>query len=303
MKNLRKVFGIMLFATMALMTSCLMFDTGTAPTITWKQNVDTVKQGVATVVTFEITIAPDLVAGSSITNFCIDYDTITYVDKLYTDSVKTQYYTFKYTVPADAEEGSIDLIFSSTDNNSLTTVETASIIVTKDGGGGVDPITAVLLTKNGTLGYNSTSLTNNTMMLICDADGTIANATSADADLAFAWQDGYGYSVCSPNAAWIKTLFNYNSVTYNNTSKHSTKIMKYSGDYANLTETIVDNLVISSGTLTGGGNGVQNLSSGDMVAFETQSGQKGVLKIISNAKITKSLNYEVKYQKPNSSTK
>jgi len=300
MKNLKRVLGIMFFAILAILTGCITFDNGAGPSITWTQDIDTVKVGNETVVTFEFKIEPDLLAGNSIETFYIEYDTLILVEENYTDSAKTQYYTFKYTVPSDTEVGEISFTVSAIDNNGSTSVEMATIVVAEDGGGG--PVVVELLTKSGTLGYNSTNL-DNKMMLVCDDNGTITNAYSTAADLAFVWQNGYGYSICSPDANWIKSLFNYNSVTYDNNSKHNTKIMKFTGDYANLTETYVDGLTIISNTVNEGGNGVQYLSNGDMIAFETQSGQKGVLKIISNAKTTKNMTFEIKYQKPNSSVK
>jgi hypothetical protein len=136
------------------------------------------------------------------------------------------------------------------------------------------------------------------MMYVLGADGvTTANGSSTDGDLAFVWQNTYGYSICSPDAEWIKTLFSYNGQNYTTSDKKNTKIMKYNGSWDDLNQETINALQITSETVDGGGNGVQNLGQDDIIVYETADGRKGALLVKTNAKVTKYMTADLKYQK------
>ncbi len=301
MKKKKNMLAILLIA-FSIITSCQrceIFPSGEGPTITWKQNLDTVIQGEETIVIFDIEITPDLTAGNYIEEFCIDTDTVTLVSEFYNDSSMTRNYTFQYQVKAEVEKGDLSFTLTATDNQDATCVEMATIVVAekKD----VDPEND-FITKTCEFYYNSESLTfNNKMMFVCTDEGLIADATDLNADLAFAWQNDFGYSICSPNAKWIKTLFNFNGIVYNTADKKTTKIMLYTGgSFEDITDETLQNLVVQNVEVSGGGNGLNHLQNDDLVAFETQSGQKGIIKVVNNSKVLKQLFCEIKYQTENS---
>ena len=53
---------------------------------------------------------------------------------------------------------------------------------------------------------------------------------------------------------------------------------------------------VTTSTVAGGGNGVQNHNEGDIVVFETADGRKGALLVTTNAKITKYMTADLMYQ-------
>ncbi len=202
---------------------------------------------------------------------------------------------YEYVVPANADTSKfISIVVTAIDGKSgESNTETFNIKVS------VKPPSypEIVSTKDVKATYISTTLTNE-MMYVLGTDGvTTANGSSTDGDLAFVWQNTYGYSVCSPDAQWIADLFIANGVTYTTSDKKNTKIQKYSGNWADLNEETINALQITSETVQGGGNGVQGLSEGDILIYETADGRKGAIKITSNAKITKYMTADFVYQK------
>ena len=218
-------------------------------------------------------------------------DTVLYSSDFSNNSNSTEYIDFDYTVPNDAQGGE-QIIFTleATDAYSgNVTTETLTIEI---------EASPTLIESTFSLEYSSTTLTN-TMMLVCDPSGiSVAGGSSTEGDLAFVWNNIYGYSIVSPDAYWIAELYSYNGITYTTSDKKNTKIQQYTGSYSwsDLNATRIEDLYIYSSTITGGGNGVQGVNTGNILAFETEDGRKGVFLVTSNNKVTKLMSAEVKYQ-------
>jgi len=98
--------------------------------------------------------------------------------------------------------------------------------------------------------------------------------------------------ICSPNSTQLSTLYGYNSKTYNNNTV--TKLQKLSGvDYASVDAAYVDAM-----TVTPVSSGYTQVIAGDVIAFETATGVKGVTKIVSvtSTKGVAPVTYSVKVQ-------
>ena len=302
MKKLRVILGsFTLIALLALLTACPK-PSPDNPTITVTQDIDSVVLGVETVVTFTVAVNPDVTNGSKITKLeIVAPDTAQNFMKDDYDSESTVNHIYEYTVAADVEVGELNFTFTGYDDQDNSVVEGTLFITVAE----TVPIYAVIVEWTGSLEYSSTSLTN-TMMLVCDADGgTTGGGTETNADLAFVWQTTYGYSVVSPDAAWIAELYSYNGITYTTADKNNTQIMLYTGGlaWADFTAEIIDGLEITTSTVTGGGNGVQSVNTGDILVFNTADGQKGAFLVTSNSKVTKNMAGEAKYQSEGSSSK
>ena len=300
MKKLSVLLGTFTMIVMvALFSAC--DKTYDVPTVTVTQDVDTVVLGVETVVTFTVAVTPDVTNGSKITKLeIVAPDTAQNFMKDDYESASTVNHTFEYTVAADVEAGELNFTFTGYDDQDQSKIEgTVFITVAAP----AEPTFPVLVDWTGSLEYSSSTL-GNTMMLVCGVDGaTTGGGTETNADLAFVWQSTYGYSVVSPDAAWIADLYSYNGITYSTSDKNNTQIMLYTGEWADLTDEVIDGLIITTATVTGGGNGVQGVNTGDILVYKTADGQKGAFLVTSNSKITKNMAGEAKYQGEGSSSK
>ena len=147
--------------------------------------------------------------------------------------------------------------------------------------------------SNITLQYISTSLYNN--MMLITSDGTTADGNSTNGDIALIWQSTYGYSLCSPDAEWITELYSWNGITYTTDDKKHTKIMLLSSaNFDDINADYLEELNITEQTVAGGGVGVTDLYVSDIVAFETNTGKKGVLQVVTNSKLTKNMTMDIK---------
>ena len=212
------------------------------------------------------------------------------VDSTY-NSTSTVTYAYNYTVPSDATVGS-DIVLSFEATDALSDLKTNEIITITVEAGTPNIYTASDVVSN----YVSTTLDNSMIFDLGETSVEMQGGDFADGELAFVWQNTYGYSVVSPNAAWIATLYGYNGITYSTSDKQETKIMSYTGQWADLTQEAIDALTITTETVEGGGNGVQNLSEGDIVVFETADGRKGALKVKTNAKVSMNMTADLTYQ-------
>lgn len=142
---------------------------------------------------------------------------------------------------------------------------------------------------NTTLNYNSTKAS--TGSAFCASTRQAVPATSSDADFCVGTQGQYGTFVCSPNASLLKQCYDANGITYSNNK--SAKIQNLGNadiqDYYDVNT--IENMSVSSDYLDGKsslGVGVNQLSSGQVIAFQTSDGCKGVAKM-SFSKVTKAV--------------
>lgn len=250
-------------------------------------------------VDFSVVLTPQTIDKGELGAFTVrdNNDSTIYTDD-FSKETNSKTVTVSYTVPETAVAGTtITLTFEAVDGKSgQSNAAQANITV-------VSGVPQMVTANNIQSTYNSTTL-DNKMMFVLGSDGvTLDGGNSTDGDLAFVWQNDYGYSICSPNADWIAELFSYNGVTYTTSDKKITKIQRYNGDvtFDNLTAEDLDSLTVTTETVQGGGNGVQDLNEGDVIVFETQDGRKGALEVITNAKVTKNMTANLKYQATSSS--
>lgn len=142
---------------------------------------------------------------------------------------------------------------------------------------------------NTTLNYNSTKAS--TGSAFCASTRQAVPATSSDADFCVGTQGQYGTFVCSPNASLLKQCYDANGITYSNNKSAKIQDLGYADiqDYYDVNT--LENMSVSSDYLDGKsslGVGVNKLSSGQVIAFQTSDGCKGVAKM-SFSKVTKAV--------------
>ncbi len=138
------------------------------------------------------------------------------------------------------------------------------------------------------LDYNSV---NPSSLGAFDADSkTVVANNNPDADLVLCWQNNYGYVVTQPKSALLSQLYEANNKQYNNTNTCTIqnlgqKDISYFADKYTL-----DDMSVKSGTIPNlaGTNQVQ-VEPGDVIAFQTRGGAKGVAKISSLSKVSKKM--------------
>lgn len=261
-----------------------------SPEVTLEPNSDTVGVVAAPGESVEFTFA----MSSEYTDASWQYDIYEGANELVAKTDYTVAATYTFEVPADAAKGdSYTLVFTAyigEEDNMVTNSKSVTI--------DVDPGFPVLTVYSGvTMTYVSTDA--GSSFLLNTSDGQMYPGDNADAsalDIAFVWQNTYGYSLVSPDAGWIADLLSINGETYTTSDKNHTKIMKYTGTWEDLTDEAVDALTVTEAEITGGGFGVQGVEEGEIIVFETAAGTKGAIKVGTNAKVTKNMTADVKVQ-------
>lgn len=118
-------------------------------------------------------------------------------------------------------------------------------------------------------------------------------------DFVLIYDETLGFVLASPSAFFVSTSLLDFGLTYNTSGKNHTRITRFTTPmgavtpkflyYMEVTDSFIDNN-------TGNGVGEENLEVGDMLAFETNDGRKGVLQVTSVNHNTKSLSFYMKIQ-------
>ncbi|MBN2892678.1 MAG: hypothetical protein JXL97_12490 [Bacteroidales bacterium] len=242
-------------------------------------------------VSFVYVIIPDLLSDGELGEFYVrDSIGSEYFHEIYS-GLNSVTDSFLYTVPDSAALGdTIKFVFTAVDGNSDYVTTSYAVIIVDEG------YPEIVEASNITSEFISTSLTTKMMFDLTSSGVTMEDGQFIDGELAFIWYDTIGYSICSPNADLIALLFNENGITYSTEDKQVTKIMKYIGDWKDLTQTSINNLSIISDTLYNGDIGVLDLIEGDIIVFETTDGRKGALLVNTNSKAEKLMNSDLKFQ-------
>ncbi len=140
------------------------------------------------------------------------------------------------------------------------------------------------------LSYNSTNP--NEQSAFCARSQQTVAASSGDADICAGWQNQYGYFLCSPNASLLKDCYDANGKNYSNPNRTKIKSLGSADieDYSDVNS--LENLYVSSENIDGKsslGNGVNQLSVGQVIAFETGDGCKGVAQVSNHSKVSKTI--------------
>lgn len=280
MKKLNVILGTFMVAVVALLASCNP-DPETYVTITVDTNNVSIAPGES--YTFEITMTPDMVEEGQVGDMTIAEGSVVLDSASFNSSSEVKH-SFTYTVASDAVEGTdISLaveVFDAVSGNGST--ETISITV------GAVPNVVVSHTAL-TLNYDngSTGFASSTPMLKIekDMDNATVNCTVVgpeEGNVGLVYQSQYGNALASPDASWLETMYTINGASYSANGKTHTKLMKFTGDYDALTVEDIQNMTVTEEYLAGNdanGVAVDNLASGDYVAFETADGVKGVFKV------------------------
>lgn len=298
MKKMKLFLGLAFVAVATFLVSC-------NPTGALQITVtpESVSAAPGETVTFDVVLTPDAINSVNLGTFTIsqNLDSTIYTQDMQGAS-NSKTVSFDYTVPSDATLGNdIVLSFMITDPNGNNPASKVATIT-------VGTSTPQLVDAHGMQAtYTSTTLADNFMFKLGTSHVTMVNGNATDGDLAFVWQNTYGYSVVSPDCPWITELYGYNNITYSTADKKTTKIMKYTaGTWADLTAGAIDSLTVTTSTVSsanGSGNGVQGLNQGDIVVYQTADGRKGALLVKTNAKTTKYMTADLKYQGTSSAGK
>jgi len=287
MKNVKFLFGAIALFAVTFLASCTS-DSSVSVSLT--QSADTVAPGEA--VTFAVSVNPDAIDGGYLgdVSIVLASDNTGLFDTTLSGT-SSQQFDYIYTVPADAAVGTdITLNFTATDAKTGITKTTAATIYVASG------LPEIVTASDIISNYVSNSKDNDMMFILEETGVSTGGGDVTNGDLAFVYQNTYGYSVVSPNSAWIASLYSYNNITYTTADKRETKIALYSGAWADLTQETINDLDITTSTVAGGGNGLQNLNEGDIVVFETADGRKGALLVKTNAKISMYMTADFAYQ-------
>lgn len=290
------ILAMMLLAVVAMnFTACTPTET-TIPTITVEAattndyapgNVVSYAVAVATtnkeLKTFTVAVA----GGDAVTDATVNAPAGTFSDATassFSADLTTVAFTYTFTVGDIAAGTEIAMTFTVEDDE-----ETNDAVKTFTVGASAPAISTYSAVG---LSYTSTSLSDASMF---DAEtGTAVSASAGTGDFALAWQTAYGYSVVSPDAQWLEDLYWANTIVYTKTT--TTKIQKLTGVSASeIDASYINDMTVTSSTVTGGGNGIQNMLTGDMFAYETASGLKGV-GTITFSKVTKTASFTVVQQ-------
>jgi len=286
-----------------------------APTITVTQDVDTVYYSAAkagTTVTFTVVMTPDVNNGGDVSTFIVTEGTKELLNKDLGGSASSKTETYAYVVSDTIKTAqTISLTFEVQDADGRGNTKKAYIYVMEEA---VTGPTLVEFTGK-TLNYNNaiSSWATSTPFFDLDVDGITAvapTAAVADIDLGLTTQITYKVSLASPDASWYQAMATANGASYLAEGKNHTKLQKVTvTDWATVTAEYIDALTITESYVAGvtlNGVGVTNLANGEIIAFETADGVKGLLKVTnlsSSVKATASITCDGKIVVPASSGK
>ncbi len=184
--------------------------------------------------------------------------------------------SFTMVIPTDVPAGTdVELTFEVTTDKDTSATATQSFTVTSALTEKSDLVSDGSYTSSSQNGFDVESL-------------SIVGVDKGE-DFVLIHNSAVGNAIYSPNAKQLSTLYAYNNVTYSNTTE--TKLQKVTKDFATVDAAYLSSLAVTSSTVTGGGIGVEKLAVGDVIAFETTDGTKGVIKItaVDNAKSTSAI--------------
>ena len=122
-----------------------------------------------------------------------------------------------------------------------------------------------------------------------DSKKVVANNNQA-ADLVLCWQNNYGYVITQPKSSLLSQLYEANNKSYNNTNTCTIQNLgqqnlSYYADKNTLYE-----MSVKSGSIPNlQGTNIVQVEPGDIIAFKTNKGTKGVAQISSLSKVTKKI--------------
>jgi hypothetical protein len=283
-----------LFAAIAVLGIVGLFSACTEETyVTITVNPATVTAAPGSVVTFVYTLSPDAINNGELGDFFVDQADGT---NLYTETYSggnSITDSVDITIPNNATVGTdLVLTFRAIDGKSGMEKSTTVTITVESGLPTLVTLTGKTLNYNngGTSSWNSSTpfygIGNTEISLLSPS------ATASDIDVALCYQATYGVVLASPDASWFETMANVNTnVGWTASGKNHTKLEKLNGvTWDQVTNEYLSTLTVTQTYVAGNSsNGVAatNLVNGDLVAFETADGIKGVFQVTANSKDAK----------------
>lgn len=125
------------------------------------------------------------------------------------------------------------------------------------------------------------------------------NEIAHNFDIVMLYDQNDGFVLASPDAFYVKLKMSSLGYNYDDTEQRTTKFLKFSTDFEQITPKFVYNLNIKDSYIdenAGYGYGIASLQKNNTVAFETDEGKKGVLIIDSLNADKKMMQFRVKVQ-------
>ncbi len=257
------------------------------------KSADTAYAGIITDVKFEIKLLPDLITESYPSKLVIKEGNII-IDSINFYSKQEVTHNFDYHVTAEDVPRNVELTFYIYDDNNKFSTEYSNLVIAK-----YPPPS--FIKSSGIFFFSTTSLNYSMMLIFKDTSCYTADAHNINGDITFIWQPEYNYTLASPDAETIATVYDDAGITYSYAGRKHSSIMEYSGEFNDITELELNEIVFTETILRRGGSGVEMLLIGDKIAFQLQDGRKGILEVLSCAKkgekLNKSMYFNVIFQK------
>jgi hypothetical protein len=265
MKKLNVLVLALLALTLGFTTSCDP-EGGTdfaAPTVAFTQGNQTVDPGTAVVLTGTVKASAGL---DEIVFFKGDVSYGDAITRFDTDTT----HSFSVTIPADQVEETFPFEVQATDKDGQTGKATATVTVT------TEP-TLSITEHTGVTMYAQDAANNMAFNAANGSAGTTSAIAADDIDLLLIFQnaDDRKHGLYAPSDGFVGTMAAYGSWDWSGTH-NATKVSASTMDFANVTAEDIDGMSVS-------GSAVTVLAVGDVVAFETVDGYKGLIKVSATA--------------------
>lgn len=166
-------------------------------------------------------------------------------------------------------------------------------------------ISSIVEYKNVSLNFVSTDLGAKNCFVAKDGTQVGANGTGFDFVYATNGATGIKNSIVSPDATWLggsTGVYGSNGLNYSTTGKNKTLLAKGTG-YSTADAKVLSLQTVTSSTVLGGGNGVNDVKTGDVIVFKTADGKNGIISVVSapsnvknGLKVSYSITLDVKVQ-------
>jgi len=191
-------------------------------------------------------------------------------------------------IPELGDDSIISVSFKLSDNyNSTEIVRYLKII---SGYGYIDEDSEKLV-------FNSFTDTNFFYSCVTKSSLKLSEITKTNNDFAFIYDTTDGFVLASSDAFYIsQKLHSF----YDATDKNQTTMNKFSTDFEEIDSKFLYYLTISGTYINndaGLGNGISELKTGDIIAFETQNSKKGIIQILSTNIPEESITFRMKIQR------
>ena len=262
------------------------------PELSVSPNDDTLEISSISDVTFYVSGTAD----EDLTRFKIVTDPYVY-------GLDTLYPTFTHSMGVNAKISIPDVLPELTDDSLITVTFNLS-----DAFNSIEIIKYLRVVSGyGFISQDSTKLTyggRDSLMFYSQNNKTALKydqITLTNFDMVFIYDDSYGFVLASPDAFFVaNNLISLAISGYAASGRNKTKMNKFSTDYNLVDARFLYNLTVSQTFINddgGNGDGISDVQKDDVIAFENESGLKGIIHITDTDIAKKSLSFEMKIQR------